>query len=105
MDPRGNRDAGRARKSLLGSLAVPLLALAMLLAGLVVLAQPLPQADVGWFAYAPLASQPVVLQGLIFMGPSGWAGVALIGAGLLVLAFWSGYRAGRQIRDRGDGSR
>jgi hypothetical protein len=105
MDPRGNRDAGPAGARLLGRLAVPLIALVMLLAGLVLLAQPVPQEDFGWFAYAPLASRPVVPQGLVFMGPETWTGVALIGAGLLVLAFWSGYRAGRQIRDGriGDG--
>jgi len=39
------------------------------------------------------------------MGPWTWAGVALIGIGLLLLAFWSGYRTGRQARDRGDDSR
>ena len=105
MDPRGNRSSGRARTSLLGRVAVPLAAVAMLLAGLVLLAQPVPQEDFGWFAYAPLATGPVVPQGLMFMGATAWAGAALIGVGLLVLAFWSGYRAGRQVRDRGDGSR
>jgi hypothetical protein len=41
----------------------------------------------------------------MFMGASAWAGSALIGAGLLVLAFWSGYRTGRQARDRSGDSR
>lgn len=105
MDPRGNRNAGRARKTLLGRVVVPLAAAAMLLAGLILLAQPVSQEDFGWFAYAPLPTGPVVPQGLMFMGAGAWAGVALIGVGLLVLAFWSGYRTGRQSRDRGDGSR
>jgi heme/copper-type cytochrome/quinol oxidase subunit 1 len=105
MDPRGNRSSGRARKNLLGRVAVPLAAAAMLLAGLVFLAQPVSQEDFGWFAYAPLATGPVVPQGLMFMGAAAWTGSALIGVGLLVLAFWSGYRTGRQARGRGDDSR
>jgi len=104
MDPRGNRDAGRDRKSLLRQLAVPLIALALLLAGLALLALPAPQEDFGWFAYAPLPVGPVPFPGLIFMGAEAWTGVALIGAGLLMLAFWSGYRTGRQARGRGDES-
>ena len=104
MDPRGNRDAGRDRKQLFGRLAVPLAAAAMLLAGLVLLALPAPQEDFGWFAYTPLPARPVPLPGLIFMGPEAWAGVALIGVGLLMLAFWSGYLTGRQARDRSDDS-
>ncbi len=105
MDPRGNRSSGRARKNLLGRVAVPLAAAAMMLAGLVFLAQPVSQEDFGWTAYAPLATGPVVPQGLMFMGPAAWTGVTLIGVGLLVLAFWSGYRTGRQGRGRGDDSR
>ncbi|BCW72710.1 cbb3-type cytochrome c oxidase subunit I [Arthrobacter sp. NicSoilB8] len=100
MDPRGNRDAGRARKRQPGRLAAPLVAAAMLLAGLIFLSQPVPPEDFGWFAYAPLASPPVILHGLIFMGAEAWAGVALIGVGLLTLAFWTGYRTGRQARNR-----
>ena len=100
MEQRGNRNSGRARKNLLGRVAVPLAAAAMLLAGLVFLAQPVQQEDFGWFAYAPLATGPVLPQGLMFMGASAWTGSALIGVGLLVLAFWSGFRTGRQARDR-----
>ena len=99
MDPRGNRGSGSARTNLLGRVAVPLAAAAMLLAGLVFLAQPVQQEDFGWFAYAPLATGPVLPQGLMFMGASAWTGSALIGVGLLVLAFWSGFRTGRQARD------
>jgi heme/copper-type cytochrome/quinol oxidase subunit 1 len=105
MEPRRNSDAGRARKNLAGRLATPLAALAMLLAGLVLLAWPAPQEDVGWFAYTPLPARPVLPQGLVFMGAGAWAGVALTGAGLLVLAFWTGYRAGRQAGERPAGNR
>lgn len=105
MDPRGNRGSGSARKSVLGRVAVPLAAAAMLLAGLVFLAQPVAQEDFGWFAYAPLATEPVLPQGLMFMGASAWAGSGLIGVGLLVLAFWSGYCTGRQAGDRSGDSR
>ena len=105
MEQRGNRNTGRVRKTLLGRVAVPLTAAAMLLAGLALLARPVTQEDFGWVAYAPLATGPVVLQGLMIMGPWIWAGVALISIGLLLLAFWSGYRTGRQARDRGDDSR
>ena len=105
MEQRGNRNSGRARKNLLGRVAVPLTAAAMLLAGLALLARPVTQEDFGWVAYAPLATGPVVLQGLMIMGAWIWAGVALISIGLLLLAFWSGYRTGRQARGRGDDSR
>jgi heme/copper-type cytochrome/quinol oxidase subunit 1 len=105
MDPRGNRGSGSARTSVLGRVAVPLAAAAMLLAGLVFLAQPVAQEDFGWIGYPPLARGPVLPQGLMFMGASAWAGSALIGVGLLVLAFWSGYRTGRQARDRSGDSR
>jgi hypothetical protein len=91
--------------SVLGRVAVPLVAAAMLLAGLVILAQPVPPEDFARFAYAPLATGPVVPQGLMLMGAAAWTGTALIGVGLLVLAFWSGYRTGRHPRDRGDDSR
>lgn len=105
MDPRGNRGSGSGRKSVLGRVAVPLVAAAMLLAGLVFLAQPVAQEDFGWIGYPPLATGPVLPQGLMFMGASAWTGSALIGVGLLVLAFWSGYRTGRQVRDRSGDSR
>lgn len=105
MDQQGNRRAGGARKNAIGRVAVPLVAAAMLLAGLVLLAQPVSSEDFGWFAYTPLATGPVVPQGLMFMGAETWAGIALIGVGLLVLAFWSGYRTGRQAREQDDDAR
>ncbi|AOT02437.1 hypothetical protein [Arthrobacter sp. U41] len=103
----GDKDAGPPRQRRLARLAVPLLAAALLAAGTVCLLQPVRQEDFGWFAYAPLSQQVFTGQGLVIMDAGKWAGVALVGLGLLTLAFWSGYRAGRHPGGRagrsGDG--
>ncbi|HSN36116.1 MAG TPA: hypothetical protein VLT34_07180, partial [Arthrobacter sp.] len=78
--------------------AAPLLAVALLVAGGVLLSLPVRQENFGWFAYAPLSQQTFAGQGLLVMDAEKWAGVGLLGAGLLMLAFWSGYRTGRRSR-------
>ena len=50
----------------------------------------------GWFAYAPLSNKPFTANGAAFITQGTQAGLALMGAGLLVLAFWAGYRVGRR---------
>lgn len=89
---------GPARRRLVADLAAPLLAVSLLLAGLVLTALPVPSHDVGWFAYAPLSQQAFRLQGLLLIGPETWTGIAMISLGLLILAFWSGYRFGTRQR-------
>ncbi|MDN4644571.1 hypothetical protein [Arthrobacter sp. PsM3] len=103
MDPTGEKESGPSRTGRLARFAVPFLAVALLAAGMVLLSLPVRQENFGWFAYAPLSQQAFVPQGLLIMDAEKWAGVVLAGVGLLTLAFWSGYRTGRQSRRRGDG--
>ena len=51
---------------------------------------------IGWFAYAPLSNQPFSGTGMAFLSPGTQAGLAIAVAGLLVLAFWAGYRIGNK---------
>ncbi|MGO4192859.1 hypothetical protein AB4Y67_14445 [Arthrobacter sp. YAF17] len=101
--PSGDRQSGPSRATRLARVAVPLVALALILAGIVLLSVPVQQESFGWFAYAPLSQQTFVPQGMLIMDREKWAGVVLTGAGLLALTFWSGFRAGRRSRRRGDG--
>jgi heme/copper-type cytochrome/quinol oxidase subunit 1 len=103
MNPMGDKEPRPSRAGRLARVAAPLLALALLVAGIVLLSLPVRQESVGWFAYAPLSQQTFAAQSLLIMDAEKWAGVALTGAGLLTLAFWTGYRTGRQSRRRGDG--
>ena len=52
-------------------------------------------ASIGWFAYAPLSNQPFSANGMAFVSQGTQVGLAVAVAGLLVLAFWAGYRMGR----------
>ena len=78
--------------------AVPLLGAVLLVAGAVFLSLPVRQEEFGWFAYAPLSQQAFAVPGLLVMDAEKWAGVVLVGLGLLTLAFWSGVLAGRRTR-------
>jgi heme/copper-type cytochrome/quinol oxidase subunit 1 len=49
---------------------------------------------VGWFAYAPLSNEVFSGNGITFMSQGTEAGLGIMVAGLLVLAFWAGYRRG-----------
>lgn len=102
-DPVGDRQSGPSRTTPLARVAVPLAALALILAGIVLLSVPVRQESFGWFAYAPLSQQTFVPQGMLIMDREKWTGVVLTGVGLLALTFWSGFRAGRRSRRRGDG--
>ncbi|MBD1539143.1 hypothetical protein HC749_13310 [Arthrobacter sp. S13_S34] len=51
---------------------------------------------IGWFAYAPLSNQPFSGAGMAFLSPGTQAGLAIAVVGLLLLAFWAGYRLGRR---------
>lgn len=81
---------------------MPLLGLALLAAGAILLSAPVRQADFGWFAYAPLSEQVFAGPGVLIMDAGTWAGVVLAGLGLLTLAFWSGFLAGRHRRESGE---
>jgi hypothetical protein len=98
MNPGRGHRAGPGRRKLVADLAVPLLAVSLLLAGLVLTSLPVRSENFGWFAYAPLSRQTFQLQGLIMTGAEAWTGMAMISLGLLILAFWSGYRLGSRPR-------
>ena len=50
----------------------------------------------GWFAYAPLSNQIFTGSGMAFVSQGTQIGLAVAVAGLLVRAFWAGYRTGRR---------
>lgn len=52
-------------------------------------------ASFGWFAYAPLNDQLFLGNGMAFVTQGTQIGLAVAVIGLLVLAFWAGYRIGR----------
>jgi uncharacterized membrane protein len=98
MNPVGEHRPRPGRRKLAADLAAPLLAVLLLLAGLILTSLPVRSENFGWFAYAPLSQQTFQLQGLVMIGPEAWAGIAMISLGLLILAFWSGYRVGAHRR-------
>jgi heme/copper-type cytochrome/quinol oxidase subunit 1 len=51
---------------------------------------------VGWFAYAPLSNTPFTANGAAFITQGTQLGLAIAVVGLLLLAFWTGYRVGRK---------
>lgn len=53
-------------------------------------------ATIGWFAYAPLSNQLFTGDGMAFVSQGTQTGLAVAVTGLLVLAFWAGYRIGRR---------
>lgn len=103
MNPLGDRESGPPRRPRPAQLVVPLAAVALLAVGTVLLSMPVRQESFGWFAYAPLSQQTFAAQGLLIMDAEKWAGVVMAGLGLVTLAFWSGYRAGRRRDRRRDG--
>jgi len=63
--------------------------------GLVV--APAAQTDFGWFAYTPLGGPPRYAPSSLLLVSGGQvAAAAAVVAGLLVLAAWAGYAAGRR---------
>lgn len=98
MNPFGGKESGPSPQRRLVRLAVPLLGAVLLAAGAVLLSLPVRQEEFGWFAYAPLSEQTIAFRGLLVMDAERWAGVVLVGLGLLTLAFWSGVLAGRHSR-------
>ncbi|MDP9982525.1 heme/copper-type cytochrome/quinol oxidase subunit 1 [Pseudarthrobacter oxydans] len=97
MNPSSGKESGPSRQRRLIWLAGPLLGAVLLAAGAVFLSLPGLE-EFGWFAYAPLSRQTFAAPGLLVMDAEKWAGVVLVGLGLLTLAFWSGVLAGRHSR-------
>ena len=79
----------------LSGAVLPAVGLVAVLAGCVV-AWSNSTTSVGWFAYAPLSNQLFTGSGTALVSQGMQIGVGVAVAGLLVLAFWAGYRIGRQ---------
>ncbi|VXC11734.1 conserved exported hypothetical protein [Arthrobacter sp. 9AX] len=74
---------------------VPLLGLAVVLVGCIVAWNSNATESFGWFAYAPLSNQVFSGTGTAFVSQGTRIGLAIAVVGLLLLAFWAGYRTGR----------
>jgi heme/copper-type cytochrome/quinol oxidase subunit 1 len=86
----------------LPDVVLPIAGLVVLLVGCVV-AWLNRNTYIGWFAYAPLSNQPFSGTGMAFLSPGTQAGLAIAVVGLLLLAFWAGFKAGRKAgRERPD---
>lgn len=90
------RKVSRRRK--VWAAVVPILAVLAVAAGIATAlwTQSQLQSSFGWFAYAPLSNETFSSRGLVFLDAGTKVGVTLTAAGLLVLAFWSGYRTARR---------
>lgn len=84
----------------LRGVVVPAAALAVVLAGCLVAWSNSVNVSFGWFAYAPLSNEPFSGSGLAFVTAGTQAGLAIAVVGLLVLAFWAGYRIGTKASPR-----
>lgn len=74
------------------ALAVPITAVLAVATGIMIALLGDSSASYGWFAYAPLSNEVFSGDGLIYMGPSAKVAITFTVGGLLLLAFWSGYR-------------
>jgi NADH:ubiquinone oxidoreductase subunit 4 (subunit M) len=86
----------------LPAVVVPFLGLAAVLVGGLI--AYLNRDFVGWFAYAPLSNKPFSANGAAFITQGTQAGLAIMVSGLLVLAFWAGYRMGVKGSPAGSGN-
>ncbi|GGI91040.1 hypothetical protein [Pseudarthrobacter scleromae] len=99
----GAPDEHESRKSArLPGVVLPIAGLVVLLVGCVV-AWLNRNTYIGWFAYAPLSNQPFSGTGMAFLSPGTQAGLAIAVVGLLLLAFWAGYRTGRKAAPKTPG--
>ncbi|MCW3765994.1 hypothetical protein ACKLTP_07695 [Paenarthrobacter ureafaciens] len=74
---------------------VPLLGLITVAVGVAVAWTSL-NAEVGWFAYAPLSNEVFVGNNGSFLSNETQLGVAVSVVGLLALSFWAGLAIGRR---------
>ncbi|WP_429389030.1 hypothetical protein [Paenarthrobacter sp. TE4293] len=77
------------------AVVVPLLGLIAVIVGVIV-AWNGTNEPVGWFAYAPLSDSVFVGDNGSFVSKGTQLGLAVAGAGLLVLVFWAGLAVGRR---------
>ena len=76
-----------------------LLGAILLIAGVGVTAVSHQALSFGWFAYAPLQAETVFPgAGMVILAPGELWGMGMVVAGLVMLAFWSGFRTARRNR-------
>jgi heme/copper-type cytochrome/quinol oxidase subunit 1 len=85
-----------SKRGKLPAAVVPVLGAAAVLLGCLI--AYLNRNFTGWFAYAPLSKTPFSANGAAFVTQGTQIGLAIMAAGLLVLAFWAGYRLGRRAK-------
>ena len=96
----GEQGAEHARWPWAARIAIPVVAILTVLLGTAMLFVAQSEASFGWFAYVPLSNVNLVPQGLVYLGSSARIGMALCAVGLMLLAFWTGYQAGRHQAGR-----
>jgi heme/copper-type cytochrome/quinol oxidase subunit 1 len=85
---------GPPKRTKVTAAVVPLLGVAAVLGGCLI--AYLNRDFTGWFAYAPLSNKPFSANGAAFITQGTQIGLAVAFAGLLLLAFWVGFRLGRR---------
>ena len=85
---------GPSKRTKVAAAVVPLLGVAAVLGGCLI--AYLNRDFTGWFAYAPLSNKPFSANGAAFITQGTQIGLAVAVAGLLLLAFWVGFRLGRR---------
>jgi hypothetical protein len=68
----------------------------MIMTGLVVASSS--RREFGWFDHTPLADETSMSGQFFFLDGGAGFGYILIGIGIVMLAFWSGYRMGSHRR-------
>lgn len=84
----------RPRRNQLAAAVVPLVGVIGVLVGCIVVVNS--PATFGWFSYAPLSNERFMGNGVTMVSQGQQIGWAVAVAGLLVLAFWAGYRLGKR---------
>ena len=84
-----------SRRTRLSAVVLPFLGVVALLVGCIVAWNQQANASFGWFAYAPLSNDTFNGSGITFVTQGTQIGLGIAVLGLLVLAFWAGFRSGR----------
>ncbi len=98
MDADQERTPGRVDWARVAGILIPVTAILIVILGTAIILVAGSEASFGWFAYAPLSNTTFLPEGIVYLGASSRVGMALCGVGLVVLAFWMGYRTGRRRR-------
>mgnify|MGYP003121082982 CR=1 FL=1 len=90
----------RPRRARLSAAILPVVGVVAVLGGCFIAWSNANTETMGWFAYAPLSNEVFTGSGVAFVSQGTQMGLAVATAGLLVLAFWAGYRIGRRANPK-----